>query len=141
MRSQILLALVNILLPFTTAQQLADGLLVPFTSTLPSCASQCGKISDVQGACVPPVAAEASKSCFCADPRLKAFASDGTSGVASVCTAASCTDEASLAAIQSWYLSFCNLATANPTTTTGGTSATGTPSPTTKPSPVKYQGW
>jgi len=139
MRSSILVVLASILLPVVYSQAAPDGLLVPFTSGLPVCATLCGKLFDVQGACVPPVAAEASKSCFCADPRLKAFTT-GPSGVSSVCGATSCQDAASLQKVQAWYEKFCNIIAANPTTTSGTPGATkGTNSST--PRPTVYPSW
>ena len=139
MRSQILVVLASILLPMATAQAVPDGLLVPFTSTLPACASLCGKLFDVQGACVP-TAAEVPKSCFCADPRLKPFLT-GTAGVSSVCGTTSCQDTASLQKIQAWYESFCNIVTANPTTTTSGTPGTTGSGISTTPRPTEYPTW
>jgi len=142
MRPQTLFALLSSLLPLATAQAVADGLIVPFTSTLPACASLCGKLFDVQGACVPPVTGEVSSSCFCADPRLKPFLNDGTSGVSTVCTTTSCTAAADLEKIQNWYQGFCNVAVSNPATPTSG-SSTPSGSSTTKPKPtvVTHQTW
>ncbi|KAH8603131.1 hypothetical protein B0O99DRAFT_680090 [Bisporella sp. PMI_857] len=141
MHSSTLLLLASALLPFSSAQQQPDGLIVPFTSVLPACASLCGKLFDVQGACVPPEVTEVSKSCFCSDPRLKSFLDDGTAGVSEVCTAASCTDATSLGQIKSWYESYCNIAVSNPTTTAGGSGATGTGSSAPKASATVYKGW
>jgi len=138
MRSLIILVLSGLLLPVANAQAQPDGLLVPFTSGLPACASLCGKLFDVQGACVPPIAAEPSKSCFCADPRLKSITA-GTTGVSSVCGPTSCQDAPSLQKIQTWYESFCNIAVANPTTTSGTPGTTGTNSST--PRPTTYPSW
>ena len=140
MLSLILVVLSSILLPMANAQAQPDGLLVPFTSGLPACASLCGKLFDVQGACVPPVAAEASKSCFCADPRLKSLAT-GTAGVSSVCGATSCQDQASLQKIQTWYETFCNIAISNPTTASGAPGASGTGANSSTPRPTVYPTW
>jgi hypothetical protein len=126
MRTPSIFLLSSIVLPLISAQQVADGLIVPFKSVLPACASLCGKLFDVQGACTPPAIAATSNTCFCADPRLKPFLDTGTSGVATVCTAASCTDSNSLLKIQSWYEGYCNEQSSNPTTTAGGSAATGT---------------
>lgn len=125
MRSPTILLLASIL-PIINAQQQPDGLIVPFTSVLPVCASLCGKLFDVQGACVPPNVAKASKSCFCGDPRLASFISQGAAGVSSVCTAVSCTAQADLEKIQSWYAGFCNAQAADPTKTGGGAAPSGT---------------
>ncbi|CAD6441506.1 3c287563-859c-41ed-ba38-5871486faee1 [Sclerotinia trifoliorum] len=118
----ILLFASTILPAIVGAQQLADGAIVPFQSDLPSCASQCGPLSDVQGACVPPKIADVSSSCFCADARLKPFLT-GTTGVSSVCGAASCTSTTDLQAIETWYEQYCNTPSAS-TTSSGGSSAT-----------------
>jgi hypothetical protein len=120
----ILLALPIILSP-VLAQQAADGLIVPFAS-LPSCASLCGNLFNVQGACTPPHIATTSQSCFCSDPRLTPFL-QGPSGVSSVCTAASCTSTSDLQAIENWYESYCGVKGISASTTTqSGTAATGT---------------
>jgi len=123
MRTPSIILLSSIFVTLINAQQQPDGAIVPFTSVLPPCASLCGKLFDVQGACTVPAQAN---TCFCADPRLKPFLDSGTSGVATVCTAASCTDTASLLEIQKWYEGYCNEAVANPSTTVGGSTATGT---------------
>jgi len=105
-----------------------DGQIVPF-SQLPACASLCGHLFDVQGACTPPVTSTVSEPCFCGDPRLQPFQDAGTAGVSSVCGPQSCTADADLLAIQKWYDSYCNINQANPTTTTSGApGATGTSS-------------
>lgn len=128
MRTPTLLVLSSIFIPLINAQAAADGLIVPFSSVLPACASKCGKLFDVQGACTPPVLAQTSSSCFCADPRLTALLNPGTAGVEGVCTTASCTATADLEAIQNWYASYCNEKSPNPTTTSGTATATGTSS-------------
>jgi hypothetical protein len=102
-----------------------NGLIVPF-STLPACASLCGHLFDVQGACTPPVTSTVSEPCFCGDPRLQPFLDQGTAGVSSVCGPLSCTATADLQAIQSWYETYCNEGQSNPTTTSGAAGATGT---------------
>lgn len=147
MRTQIILLLSSII-PLISAQAAADGLIVPFSSVLPACASKCGKLFDVQGACTPPNIAATSSSCFCADPRLTPLLNQGTASVVSVCTAATgeCTDTADLEAIQNWYASYCNEKSPNPTTTSGGSTATGTGTTTgtSKPvstGPAKPQSW
>jgi hypothetical protein len=141
-----ILLLASILLPLITAQAVPDGLIVPFTSQLPACASKCGKLFDVQGACTPPVLAETSSICFCADNRLDPISNDGTAGVTQVCTAASCTDPADLQKIKTWYQSYCNEKVTTPTTTSSaGATPTGTSSGgsagTTKPSAPEHQTW
>lgn len=124
-----ILLITNLLVPLTSAQQVADGLIVPFTSQLPACASKCGPLFDVQGACTPPVLQETSSICFCADSRLSAFSNDGTTGVEQVCSAASCTDAADLQKVKTWYQTYCNEKITTPTTTTsGGANPTGTSS-------------
>ena len=120
-----LLAILSLPILTSTQTQAADGVIVPFTSVLPACASNCGKLWDVQGACSPPVTPSVSSSCFCGDPRLQPFLQTGTAGVESVCGATSCTDTADLEKIQSWYDSYCNVVQSNPTTTSAST-ATGT---------------
>lgn len=84
----------------------SDGTIVPFSSTLPACASNCGPLFDVQGKCVPPVTKTADIQCFCSDTRLKPFKS-GNSGVSAVCGSASCTLETDLEVIRKWYATFC----------------------------------
>lgn len=146
MRTPTILLLSSIFFPVIKAQQQADGLIVPFTSVLPACASKCGKLFDVQGACTPPVIAETSSSCFCADPRLTPFLNQGTSSVEEVCTTASCTDTADLQKIQSWYASYCNEKVPGATSTNTGSTPTGTGSSsggtsTQGPKVVKNQTW
>ncbi|PQE12674.1 integral membrane protein [Rutstroemia sp. NJR-2017a BBW] len=123
-----ILLLVSTLLPvIISAQQLQDGAIVPFQSDLPSCASQCGPLSDVQGACTPPAKSTTDSSCFCSDSRLTPFL-QGTSGVSSVCGAASCTSSTDLQTIESWYESYCNVKSTTGTTTSSSSSSTGTSS-------------
>lgn len=139
-----LLAVLSLPLLTSTQTQAADGVIVPFTSVLPACASLCGKLFDVQGACSPPVTASVSSACFCGDPRLQPFLQSGTAGVESVCGPASCQDTTDLQKIQSWYESYCNDAQSNPTTTSGST-ATGTSTGTSSAKPTSAQntnqGW
>lgn len=108
-------------------KQAPDGLLVPYTSVLPACATLCGHLFDVEGGCK-------DVTCFCGNALLQPFKQTGTAGVSSVCGPASCTDQSELLRIQSWYIGFCGAAVTNPTTTsTGaktGTSATSTAQPT-----------
>jgi len=118
----LILLILSTLLPLITAQAQADGLIVPFTSGLPACASTCGKLFDVQGACTPPALAQTSDSCFCSDSRLTPFTSDGTAGVTSVCTGSTCSSAQDLQAIKSWYESFCKAATTTTATTSAATS-------------------
>ena len=139
--------LAALLLPLLTRTQLQkpDGVIVPFTSVLPACASLCGKLFDVQGACSPPGIATVSSACFCGDPRLQPFLQSSTAGVAQVCGAASCQDTADLQKIQSWYESYCNVAQSTPTTTSGSATGTNTGTSSTKPSAPEStntnQGW
>ncbi|ROV93005.1 hypothetical protein VMCG_08980 [Cytospora schulzeri] len=104
---------------------MAATTLVPFAS-LPSCASACGPLYDVNGACVPPAAASAAASvydaCFCSDSRLSAFSST----TAGVCDSACTASPAAYNSITSWYKNLCaNVggAAAASTTTTGGSSS------------------
>lgn len=118
-----LLVLASSLFSVTVAQTAApDGAIVPF-SQLPACASLCGPLFDVQGACT----TGSAQSCFCSDARLKPFL-QSTSGVQSVCGAASCKDSASLQQIQTWYEGFCKDAS---TTVPDGSDTTSPPSSTT----------
>jgi len=122
--------------PFTQAQSATasatdataspDGLIVPFSSVLPACASKCGPLFDVQGACTPPNIAEINDSCFCTDTRLTPFDDSGTAGVSSVCGPASCTDATSLQDIKTWYDGFCAANKDVTSATTSGTAATAT---------------
>ncbi|KAG0650789.1 hypothetical protein D0Z07_2659 [Hyphodiscus hymeniophilus] len=139
-----LLAILSLPLLASSQTQAADGVIVPFTSKLPACASLCGKLFDVQGACSPPAIASVSQSCFCGDPRLTSFLQSGTAGVSSVCGPTSCTAAADLEKIQSWYESYCNVAQTTPTTTTGTTptgTQTGSSTPIPASSQTKNQGW
>jgi len=149
MRAPAILLLSSIFIPLITAQAakaVPDGLIVPFTSVLPACASVCGKLFDVQGACTPPNIAQTSSFCFCGDPRLKPML-QGTTGVQSVCTTnpGECTDQADLQKIQNWYAGYCNEQSTSPTTTSSGSNPTGTGSgsggTTVGPQPVKNQTW
>jgi len=132
--------LISTLVPLTTAQQQPDGLIVPFTSVLPVCATSCGTLYDVQGACVPPIVGEVSTSCFCADSRLKSFGNSGTAGISSICASCTTTDE--LQKLQSWYQTLCNIQ-ATPTTSagSGGSSTSSTSTSTSKPKPSVNQTW
>ncbi|POS84185.1 hypothetical protein EPUL_004684 [Erysiphe pulchra] len=87
-------------------QASSDGTIVPFSSTLPACASNCGPLFDVQGKCVPPVTKTVDNKCFCLDTRLMPFKS-GNTGVSIVCGATSCTSETDLETIRKWYTTFC----------------------------------
>ncbi|KAL3417946.1 hypothetical protein PVAG01_10956 [Phlyctema vagabunda] len=101
-----------------TAQQAADGVIVPFTSTLPSCASQCGPLYDAQGACSPPVQ-ETSSSCFCAYSTLQPFLTSSAGVCDTVC------DAAGLTSIRDWFTTFCNIdSTATTTSSTSGSTST-----------------
>jgi hypothetical protein len=88
------------------------------TQSLPACATACGPLYDVNGACATATAAaDVLQSCFCGDARLAPF-STGTAGVCDNACAATPTD---LASIQAWYTGYCNAAA-----TTTGTAATST---------------
>jgi hypothetical protein len=118
------------LLSLTVSQnpQAADGPIVPFTSVLPACASNCGPLYDVQGKCAPPNIPAVDPNCFCTDTRLTPFDDAGTSGVSQVCVGAgSCTAASDLQAIKTWYDSYCAANKGSTGTTTGGgSSATST---------------
>ncbi|TVY36307.1 hypothetical protein LSUB1_G005862 [Lachnellula subtilissima] len=91
------ICILPLLFSFAGAQT-ADGAIVPF-STLPTCATECGPLYDVQGACAPPAQTSVNQNCFCTDTRLTPFL-QGTSNVASVCGAASCSAASDLQALQ-----------------------------------------
>ncbi|TAQ88118.1 hypothetical protein B7494_g3586 [Chlorociboria aeruginascens] len=124
-QSILLLASTLLQLTCTNAQATIapDGVIVPFTSGLPPCATKCGKLYDVQGACTPPQLATTSISCFCSDARTSPIAQSGTEGAAAVCVNAGCSD-ADLLKIQSWYDGFCGLSGAAATTSTSSTRGT-----------------
>jgi hypothetical protein len=106
-----------------------DGLIVPFSSVLPACASLCGPLFDVQGACTPPHIATTDDNCFCTDSRLAAFDADaGVTGVSAVCGPLSCNAQADLQAIKTWFDSFCTTKKVVTTTGAGGAVSTGTSS-------------
>jgi len=115
------------------AQAVPDGLIVPFTSKLPACASNCGPLFDVQGKCSPPNIAAIDSNCFCTDARLTPFDNAGTAGVTLVCGAQSCTAAADLQTIKSWYDGFCKQKKSSTTTASNGaaTTQTGASSPNT----------
>lgn len=110
-----------------------DGLIVPFTSELPACATLCGPLFDVQGKCTPPNIGAVDDNCFCTDTRLTAFNNDGTSGVSAVCGSQSCTDTASLQKIKTWYNTFCK--TNSAVTSASGSAASSTSTASSKPKP------
>jgi len=117
--------------PFTSAQTVQpDGVIVPFTSDLPPCASYCGPLFDVQGACGPPKLPAVDQSCFCTDSRLTPFDSAGTTGVTNVCGTSSpfsCTATSDLQAIITWYDQYCgSKSTITTTTAAGGAVSTST---------------
>lgn len=117
------------LLSLTVSQnpQAADGPIVPFTSVLPACASNCGPLYDVQGKCAPPNIPAVDPNCFCTDTRLTPFDDSGTSGVSQVCVGlGSCTAPADLQAIKSWYDSYCAGHKGASATTGGSSSPTST---------------
>ncbi|RKF65385.1 putative integral membrane protein [Golovinomyces cichoracearum] len=114
------------------AQASPDGNIVPFSSTLPVCASKCGPLFDVQGKCVPPVTAAVDDSCFCLDSRLEPFRT-GTAGVSTVCGPASCSAEADLQSLRQWYSTFCKAAISN--------NSDGRDTPTLAGSDSKNQSW
>jgi hypothetical protein len=118
-----------------------DGVLVPFTSKLPPCASLCGPLFDVQGACAPPVTTSPSQSCFCSKPTLQTFL-QGTAATAATCGPASCQDTTSLQQIINWYEGFCNKGVPQPAVTSTATStATSTSTNTSDPSKNQNKSW
>jgi hypothetical protein len=118
-----------------------DGAIVPFSSALPPCASQCGPLFDVQGYCEPPPGQFASpQACFCADARLQPILQSGTAGVSAACKNEGCQDAADLGKIQSWYAGYCKKAVANPATTTAGAPASTSTSKSGTSEPVSTVG-
>ena len=109
-----------------TAVPSPNGLIVPF-ATLPGCASLCGHLFDVQGACTPPVLSSISQSCFCSDTRLTSIL-QGDAGVLAACGPASCQDSTSQQAIENWYAGYCDKAAPKPTGTGTGSAPTSTSS-------------
>ncbi|KAF3762760.1 hypothetical protein M406DRAFT_223499, partial [Cryphonectria parasitica EP155] len=102
--------------------------IVPFAS-LPACASSCGPLYDVNGACVPPVVASTTsvvyEECFCSDARLTAFSSTTAGPCDDACTA----DPSGFDSITSWYQSMCKSVQAlEADTTTSSAGATSTSS-------------
>lgn len=92
------------------AQASLDGLIVPFSSVLPVCASLCGPLFDAQGRCTPPVTAAVDDECFCSDTKITPLAS-GLIYVSSVCGPASCTSETDLKTVHQWYSDYCRRST------------------------------
>ncbi|KAG4437888.1 hypothetical protein IFR05_006607 [Cadophora sp. M221] len=103
-----------------------DGLIVPFLTGLPVCASKCGPLFDVQGKCSPPATSAIDENCFCTDSRLTVFDNDGTTGVSLVCGAQSCTVPADMEAVKKWYDGFCAKGKVVTTTASNGAVATQT---------------
>lgn len=106
----------------------ASTTIVPFAN-LPACASSCGPLYDVNGACVPPNVATASavvyEQCFCSDSRLAAFSTT----TAGPCDAACTADPSGFGSITSWYQSMCSSVqalAADVTTTTNADGSTST---------------
>jgi len=115
------ICILPVLFSFASAQT-ANGAIVPF-STLPTCAAKCGPLYDVQGACAPPAQTSVNQNCFCTDTRLTPFL-QGTSEVASVCGAASCSAASDLQALQTWYEGYCK-STSSSTAAGAATTSTG----------------
>ncbi|TVY17166.1 hypothetical protein LARI1_G004578 [Lachnellula arida] len=127
------ICILPLLFSFACAQTATNGAIVPF-STLPACATKCGPLYDVQGACAPPAQTSVNQNCFCTDTRLTPFL-QGTSNVASVCGAASCSAESDLQAIQTWYEGYCQSTSGGTSTSAGGAATTtGTAGSSTKTS-------
>jgi len=103
-----------------------DGVIVPFNSGLPACASLCGPLFDVQGKCSPPATTAVDENCFCTDSRLTVFDNDGTTGVALVCGAQSCNTQSDMEAVKKWYDDFCAKGKVVTTTASDGAIATQT---------------
>lgn len=110
--SIVLCALVTVL-PSIHAARLADGLIVPFTSRLPECASLCGPLSDVQGGCVPPITSGVDHKCFCDDARMAPLL-QGSDAVAGVCKSGSACDATANRQIEEWFASFCDKKPSDP---------------------------
>ncbi|PSR92276.1 hypothetical protein BD289DRAFT_184044 [Coniella lustricola] len=110
---------------------MASTTIVPFAS-LPSCASLCGPLYDVNGACVPPNVASTTsvvyEECFCSDARLTAFSTTTAGPCDDACTA----DPSGYNTITSWYQSMCQsvqaLAADGTTSTASSASSTSTSS-------------
>ena len=115
-----------------------DGVIVPFTSKLPACASLCGPLFDVQGFCAPHALTSTSQSCFCNDADLTPFL-QGTAAVAAKCGPESCQDTASLQQILNWYEGYCNKGVVQPVGTSTTTSSTSTATSTNTSTPAKNQ--
>ncbi|TVY86593.1 hypothetical protein LAWI1_G007215, partial [Lachnellula willkommii] len=126
------ICILPLLFSFACAQTATNGAIVPF-STLPACATKCGPLYDVQGACAPPAQTSVNQNCFCTDTRLTPFL-QGTSNVASVCGAASCSAESDLQAIQTWYEGYCQSTSGTSTSAGGAATTTGTAGSSTKTS-------
>ncbi|KAK0119236.1 hypothetical protein ONS95_008091 [Cadophora gregata] len=103
-----------------------DGVIVPFNSGLPVCASKCGPLFDVQGKCSPPATTAVDENCFCTDSRLTVFDNGGTTGVSLVCGPQSCTSQSDMEAVKKWYDGFCAKGKVVTTTASNGVIATQT---------------
>ncbi|CZT08498.1 uncharacterized protein RCO7_08185 [Rhynchosporium graminicola] len=114
-----------------------DGLIVPFKSGLPVCASKCGPLFDVQGKCSPPFIAAVDNECFCTDSRLTPL--DNDNGVSLVCGAESCQDPTQQQAVKTWYDGLCKKKQAGPpqvVTSTASDGATTIQTNASKPKPA-----
>ncbi|PBP26424.1 integral membrane protein [Diplocarpon rosae] len=117
-----------------------DGVIVPFGSGLPACASLCGPLFDVQGKCSPPASAAVDNNCFCTDTRLTALSNDN--GVSPVCGPASCTAASDLTAVSNWYKGLCGSSSVVSTAANGPTvSASSTSAPVASSSGSGNRSW
>lgn len=84
----------------------ADGITTTRNDTLPVCASTCGNLYNVQGACTPkdtPI----NINCFCTNTTLTPIDGSITTGVSKVCAGSNCTVDEGLPAIKKWYQGLC----------------------------------
>lgn len=124
----------TLLIFLTTLSRFVTAATVLDSSKLPSCYSQCGPLTQANGACVPPAAPQTDQgtyqSCFCASTFLVQLYSTPT---LSNCNACGTSD---LTKIQSWYTNLCHggvivtpaAAAATATRTTTASTTTGTAS-------------
>lgn len=93
------------LLPDTLAQTAAaDGAILKW-SQLPACATTCGKLWDVQGACAPAGLTDTSKSCFCGSADLVPLTVGGPTPDG-CCAAGAATD---LQKVKDWFTGYCKV--------------------------------
>ncbi|KAF4980092.1 hypothetical protein FZEAL_3813 [Fusarium zealandicum] len=100
----------------------------PFTNTqiFPSCANNCGKLYDANGACVPPAVAQAAgadafTACFCSNANVSPF----STAVKGVCDEA-CPQAKDLSSIANWFRDICSVGSNTNTRNTRNTGASST---------------